>query len=230
MLYPLLACRQAGSVAFRAPTTTFGDQRLHCNQGYCTDPIQRGPARHTPLPPGPADRISHQSGSHQAALNTDILHSMQKQRLNKNLSVCPENAFREAPSTGLTRASMTPQSISAQLKRWSLHRCTCQGSSVGNGFVCYGNIMERLQDLNTEVGGQWQGKLTSALSLMGKWPHVSRVSSCCLGGLILPSPNCLCCSKVLPKAWHCTPTTHRLPLTTQSCLCSPHFTVYKNFQ
>uniref|UniRef100_H0ZLX1 Stabilin 2 n=1 Tax=Taeniopygia guttata TaxID=59729 RepID=H0ZLX1_TAEGU len=41
--------------------------------------------------------------------------------------------------------------------------CTCQEGSVGNGFVCYGNIMERLQDLNAEVGGQWQGKLTSSL-------------------------------------------------------------------
>uniref|UniRef100_A0A663LQ53 Stabilin 2 n=1 Tax=Athene cunicularia TaxID=194338 RepID=A0A663LQ53_ATHCN len=51
--------------------------------------------------------------------------------------------------------------------------CTCQGGSVGNGFVCYGNIMERLQDLNSEVGGRWQGKLTSALSLMEnvyEWP------------------------------------------------------------
>uniref|UniRef100_A0A8B9FNH0 Stabilin 2 n=1 Tax=Amazona collaria TaxID=241587 RepID=A0A8B9FNH0_9PSIT len=44
--------------------------------------------------------------------------------------------------------------------------CTCQGGSVGNGFVCYGNVMERLRDLNAEVGGLWQGKLTSALSLM----------------------------------------------------------------
>ncbi|XP_062347248.1 stabilin-2 isoform X1 [Cinclus cinclus] len=45
--------------------------------------------------------------------------------------------------------------------------CTCQGGSVGNGFVCYGNIMERLQELNAQVGGQWQGKLTSSLALMG---------------------------------------------------------------
>uniref|UniRef100_A0A672URK9 Stabilin 2 n=1 Tax=Strigops habroptila TaxID=2489341 RepID=A0A672URK9_STRHB len=51
--------------------------------------------------------------------------------------------------------------------------CTCQGGSVGNGFVCYGNVMERLQELNSEVGGRWQGKLTSALSLMEntyEWP------------------------------------------------------------
>uniref|UniRef100_A0A8C0BRM7 Stabilin 2 n=1 Tax=Buteo japonicus TaxID=224669 RepID=A0A8C0BRM7_9AVES len=51
--------------------------------------------------------------------------------------------------------------------------CTCQGGSVGNGFVCYGNIAERLRDLNAEVGGWWQGKLTSALSLVEnvyEWP------------------------------------------------------------
>ncbi|XP_019370885.1 PREDICTED: stabilin-2 isoform X2 [Gavialis gangeticus] len=44
--------------------------------------------------------------------------------------------------------------------------CTCQKGYVGNGFICYGNIMERIRDLNTELEGQWQGKLTSALSLM----------------------------------------------------------------
>uniref|UniRef100_A0A663ECU0 Stabilin 2 n=1 Tax=Aquila chrysaetos chrysaetos TaxID=223781 RepID=A0A663ECU0_AQUCH len=51
--------------------------------------------------------------------------------------------------------------------------CTCQGGSVGNGFVCYGDIVERLRDLNAEVGGRWQGKLTSALSLVEnvyEWP------------------------------------------------------------
>uniref|UniRef100_A0A8C2SSE2 Stabilin 2 n=1 Tax=Coturnix japonica TaxID=93934 RepID=A0A8C2SSE2_COTJA len=50
--------------------------------------------------------------------------------------------------------------------------CTCQRGYVGNGLVCYGNIMERLQDLNTEAG-RWQGKLTSALALMEnvyEWP------------------------------------------------------------
>ncbi|KAM6306913.1 LOW QUALITY PROTEIN: stabilin-2-like [Podargus strigoides] len=48
-----------------------------------------------------------------------------------------------------------------------------QGGSVGNGFVCYGNIMEHLWDLNAKVGGQWRGKPTSALSLMEnvyEWP------------------------------------------------------------
>uniref|UniRef100_A0A8U8BRH3 Uncharacterized protein n=1 Tax=Geospiza parvula TaxID=87175 RepID=A0A8U8BRH3_GEOPR len=44
--------------------------------------------------------------------------------------------------------------------------CTCQGGSVGNGFVCHGSIVERLQELNAQVGGQWQGKLTSSLLLM----------------------------------------------------------------
>uniref|UniRef100_A0A8D2NCU3 Stabilin 2 n=1 Tax=Zonotrichia albicollis TaxID=44394 RepID=A0A8D2NCU3_ZONAL len=44
--------------------------------------------------------------------------------------------------------------------------CTCQEGSIGNGFVCHGNIVERLQELNAQVGGQWQGKLTSSLLLM----------------------------------------------------------------
>ncbi|NXQ70558.1 STAB2 protein, partial [Quiscalus mexicanus] len=44
--------------------------------------------------------------------------------------------------------------------------CTCQEGSVGNGFVCHGNIVEHLQELNAQVGGQWQGKLTSSLLLL----------------------------------------------------------------
>uniref|UniRef100_A0A674K483 Stabilin 2 n=1 Tax=Terrapene triunguis TaxID=2587831 RepID=A0A674K483_9SAUR len=51
--------------------------------------------------------------------------------------------------------------------------CTCQKGYVGDGFVCYGNIMERIRDLNTEPGGQWQGKLTSAIALIEnvyEWP------------------------------------------------------------
>ncbi|XP_073179767.1 stabilin-2 [Lepidochelys kempii] len=51
--------------------------------------------------------------------------------------------------------------------------CTCQKGYVGDGFVCYGNIMERITELNTEPGGQWQGKLTSAIALIEnvyEWP------------------------------------------------------------
>lgn len=91
---------------------------------------------------------------------------------------------------------MTPRGISAQLKRWSLPRCTCQGGSVGNGFVCYGNMVERLRDLNAEVGGRWQGKLTSALSLVGKWPHASRVRSCWVGWSCPVFPQ-----RSLPREW-----------------------------
>lgn len=52
-------------------------------------------------------------------------------------------------------------------------RCTCQKGYVGNGSKCYGNILERLQELNIEPGGKWQGKLTAFTSLLDKaygWP------------------------------------------------------------
>ncbi|KAM6216453.1 stabilin-2 [Rhynchocyon petersi] len=51
--------------------------------------------------------------------------------------------------------------------------CNCQKGYVGDGLTCYGNIMERLRDLNTEPRGQWQGSLTSIISLLDKayaWP------------------------------------------------------------
>ncbi|VCW98142.1 unnamed protein product [Gulo gulo] len=52
-------------------------------------------------------------------------------------------------------------------------KCTCQKGYVGDGSTCYGNIMERLRELNTEPRGKWQGKLTSFISLLDKayaWP------------------------------------------------------------
>ncbi|XP_039999160.1 stabilin-2 isoform X2 [Xiphias gladius] len=50
--------------------------------------------------------------------------------------------------------------------------CTCLQGYLGNGKVCYGNIMQRLNDLNTEPGGQWSGQLSNAISLFGSlsWP------------------------------------------------------------
>ncbi|XP_053441606.1 stabilin-2 isoform X1 [Nycticebus coucang] len=51
--------------------------------------------------------------------------------------------------------------------------CTCQKGYMGDGSVCYGNIMERLIELNSEPGGQWQGRLTSFITLLDKayaWP------------------------------------------------------------
>uniref|UniRef100_A0A3Q4I1D9 Stabilin 2 n=1 Tax=Neolamprologus brichardi TaxID=32507 RepID=A0A3Q4I1D9_NEOBR len=43
--------------------------------------------------------------------------------------------------------------------------CACLQGYIGNGKVCIGNIMERLNDLNTEPGGQWTGQLRSL-----SWP------------------------------------------------------------
>uniref|UniRef100_A0A8C9BB91 Stabilin-2 n=1 Tax=Phocoena sinus TaxID=42100 RepID=A0A8C9BB91_PHOSS len=52
-------------------------------------------------------------------------------------------------------------------------KCTCRKGYVGDGSTCYGNIMERLRELNTEPRGEWQGRLTSFISLLDKayaWP------------------------------------------------------------
>lgn len=56
-----------------------------------------------------------------------------------------------------------------------LYRCTCRKGYVGDGSTCYGNIMERLKELNTEPRGKWQGRLTSFISLLGMqaWGHIS---------------------------------------------------------
>ncbi|XP_054481008.1 stabilin-2 [Anoplopoma fimbria] len=50
--------------------------------------------------------------------------------------------------------------------------CTCLQGYLGNGKVCYGNIMERLNGLNTEPGGPWSGQLGNAITLLGSlsWP------------------------------------------------------------
>ncbi|KAM5287908.1 stabilin-2 [Ctenodactylus gundi] len=52
-------------------------------------------------------------------------------------------------------------------------KCTCHKGYMGDGLTCYGNIMERLQELDTEPRGKWQGRLTSFISLLDKtyaWP------------------------------------------------------------
>ncbi|XP_062339471.1 stabilin-2 [Osmerus eperlanus] len=50
--------------------------------------------------------------------------------------------------------------------------CTCLEGFLGNGKICFGNIMHRLNELNTEPGGQWVGQLGSAITLFGSlaWP------------------------------------------------------------
>ncbi|XP_028633881.1 stabilin-2 [Grammomys surdaster] len=52
-------------------------------------------------------------------------------------------------------------------------QCTCQKGYVGDGLNCYGNIMQRLRELNTEPRGVWQGQLTSFISILDRtyaWP------------------------------------------------------------
>ncbi|XP_026182637.1 stabilin-2 isoform X2 [Mastacembelus armatus] len=44
-------------------------------------------------------------------------------------------------------------------------QCTCLQGYAGNGKVCYGNIVQRLNELNTEPGGKWSGQLSNAIAL-----------------------------------------------------------------
>ncbi|KAM9705237.1 stabilin-2-like [Menidia menidia] len=46
-----------------------------------------------------------------------------------------------------------------------LVQCSCQQGYVGNGKVCYGNLAERLRELNSDPSGQWRGQLGNAISL-----------------------------------------------------------------
>ncbi|XP_061571016.1 stabilin-2 isoform X2 [Cololabis saira] len=46
-------------------------------------------------------------------------------------------------------------------------QCSCLQGYVGNGKVCYGNIVERLNDLNTAPGGPWHGQLSNAIAMFG---------------------------------------------------------------
>ncbi|MGH0147096.1 UNVERIFIED_CONTAM: hypothetical protein FKN15_021979 [Acipenser sinensis] len=51
--------------------------------------------------------------------------------------------------------------------------CTCNKGYAGNGKICYGSIIERLRELNTEPGGKWTGQLSSAITLFDSslsWP------------------------------------------------------------
>ncbi|CAJ1054448.1 LOW QUALITY PROTEIN: stabilin-2-like [Xyrichtys novacula] len=43
--------------------------------------------------------------------------------------------------------------------------CTCLDGYYGNGKTCYGNIIQRLNSLNTEPDGEWRGQLGNAIEL-----------------------------------------------------------------
>lgn len=144
---PPLAHRQAASVVFWAPaTTTRGDQKLHCNQGHHTAPTQKGPARQTALPSGPADgRTSHQASSYQAALHADILYSIEKQRLNQVALVLPENAFRGV--IGNTRSR-----FSKSLSDTTVHQPTAKMRIPSQVYVPGGLCGERVCVLRKHHG------------------------------------------------------------------------------
>ncbi|KAJ0056918.1 hypothetical protein NL108_000721, partial [Boleophthalmus pectinirostris] len=95
------------------------------------------------------------------------------------LDSCDKNAA--CSTTGPERVEYVP------LKNfidWSLNmcemrhvvgsfRCTCLPGYIGSGKVCYGNIVQRLKELNSEPAGKWLGQLSNALTLFGntlEWP------------------------------------------------------------
>ncbi|XP_029019242.1 stabilin-2 isoform X3 [Betta splendens] len=51
-------------------------------------------------------------------------------------------------------------------------QCTCLQGYVGSGKVCYGNLVQRLNELNTDPRGQWTGQLSNAIALFASisWP------------------------------------------------------------
>ncbi|KAI5617948.1 stabilin-2 isoform X2, partial [Silurus asotus] len=54
--------------------------------------------------------------------------------------------------------------------------CTCQDGFLGNGKVCFGNIIQRLQELNTDPDSRSYGQLSNAISLFEgvmSWPLTS---------------------------------------------------------
>ncbi|XP_063303278.1 stabilin-2 [Pelobates fuscus] len=49
--------------------------------------------------------------------------------------------------------------------------CTCKKGYIGDGISCFGNILDRMKQLNENIG-QWRGKLSTAISLFEvySWP------------------------------------------------------------
>uniref|UniRef100_A0A8C1K0B5 Stabilin 2 n=1 Tax=Cyprinus carpio TaxID=7962 RepID=A0A8C1K0B5_CYPCA len=44
--------------------------------------------------------------------------------------------------------------------------CKCREGYIGNGKICFGNIIQQLQDLNSKPGGEWTGQLSSGQILV----------------------------------------------------------------
>uniref|UniRef100_A0A671QZY7 Stabilin-2-like n=1 Tax=Sinocyclocheilus anshuiensis TaxID=1608454 RepID=A0A671QZY7_9TELE len=44
--------------------------------------------------------------------------------------------------------------------------CKCREGYLGNGKICFGNIIQQLQDLNSKPGGEWTGQLSSGQILV----------------------------------------------------------------
>ena len=60
-------------------------------------------------------------------------------------------------------------------------RCDCTEDQIGDGFRCYGNLMERLIEL--DVSGSQRQNLSGAIALFGKRKKEARThTNGCLGG------------------------------------------------
>ncbi|XP_066561323.1 stabilin-2 isoform X2 [Amia ocellicauda] len=80
----------------------------------------------------------------------------------------------------LTDICKTNNTCDKNAKCETLHpeqiECTCNEGYVGDGKTCYGNIMQRLRELNSEPGGKWTGQLSNAITLFDSslsWPLTS---------------------------------------------------------
>ncbi|KAM4676890.1 stabilin-2 [Discoglossus pictus] len=90
---------------------------------------------------------------------------------------CKEGYKNFQPGTGCSLtdvcATRNPCSKNANCTTVAPGRseCTCKKGYIGDGIECFGNILDRMKELNTEPG-QWQGKLSTAISLFEvySWP------------------------------------------------------------
>lgn len=57
-------------------------------------------------------------------------------------------------------------------------RCKCLEGYLGNGNICFGNILQQLQDLNSKPGGGWTGQLSSAITLFSKFSQFFKDIRC----------------------------------------------------
>lgn len=83
-----------------------------------------------------------------------------------------------AHSGGQTRSS----SMFVYVHQLMLHpkpvsRCECDADQIGDGYRCYGNIMDRLIEL--DLSGSQRHNLSGAVALFGKKTKTNKHQKCC---------------------------------------------------